>query len=79
MTFEAGQLELPLGIQVSMASFDLAGHTFSFSGHETFVFRYTWLKKAVDAVRVDPRVFGQDNAIVTPWRREETTSYTFTD
>jgi hypothetical protein len=48
-----------------MASFDSAGHTFSFSGHETFVFRYTWLKKAVDAVRVDPRVFGQDNAIVT--------------
>jgi hypothetical protein len=48
-----------------MASFDLAGHTFSFSGHETFVFRYTWLKKAVDAVRLDPRVFGQDNAIVT--------------
>ena len=48
-----------------MASFDLAGHTFSFSGHETFVFRYTWLKKAIDAVRVDPRVFGQDNAIVT--------------
>ena len=48
-----------------MASFDLAGHTFSFSGHETFVFRYTWLKKAVDAVRNEPRVFGRDDAIVT--------------
>jgi hypothetical protein len=48
-----------------MASFDLAGHTFSFSGHETFVFRYTWLKKAVDAVKSDPRVFGQEDAIVT--------------
>jgi hypothetical protein len=48
-----------------MATFDLAGHTFSFSGHETFVFRYTWLKKAVDAVRADPRVFGQDDSIVT--------------
>lgn len=48
-----------------MASFDLAGHTFSFSGHETFVFRYTWLKKAVDAVRSDPRIFGKDDAIVT--------------
>jgi hypothetical protein len=48
-----------------MASFDLAGHTFSFSGHETFVFRYTWLKKAVDAVKADPRVFGQDDSIVT--------------
>ena len=48
-----------------MASFDLASHTFSFSGHETFVFRYTWLKKAADAVRADPRVFGKDDAIVT--------------
>ncbi len=48
-----------------MASFDLAGHTFSFSGHETFVFRYFWLKKAVDAVRLDPRVFAQEDAIVT--------------
>lgn len=47
-----------------MASFDLAGHTFSFSGHETFVFRYTWLKKAVDAVSLDPRVFTKDDAIV---------------
>jgi hypothetical protein len=48
-----------------MASFDLAGHTFSFSGHETFVFRYTWLKKAVDAVTADPRVFTREDAIVT--------------
>lgn len=48
-----------------MASFDLAGHSFSFSGHETFVFRYTWLKKAVDAVKADPRVFGRDDSIVT--------------
>ena len=48
-----------------MASFDLAGHTFSFSGHETFVFRYFWLKKAVDAVEADPRVFAQEDAIVT--------------
>lgn len=48
-----------------MASFDLAGHTFSFSGHETFVFRYTWLKKAVDAVWADPRVFSQEDSIVT--------------
>lgn len=48
-----------------MASFDLAGHTFSFSGHETFVFRYTWLKKAVDAVQADPKIFGKDDSIVT--------------
>jgi hypothetical protein len=48
-----------------MASFELAGHSFSFSGHETFVFRYPWLKKAADAVRHDPRVFTRDDAIVT--------------
>lgn len=48
-----------------MATFDLAGHTFSFSGHETFVFRYTWLKKAVDAVKADAKVFGQEDSIVT--------------
>jgi hypothetical protein len=48
-----------------MATFDSAGHSFSFSGHETFVFRYTWLKKGVDAISVDPRVFGKDDAIVT--------------
>jgi hypothetical protein len=48
-----------------MASFDLAGHSFSFSGHETFVFRYTWLKKAVDAVIHDSRIFTRDEAIVT--------------
>jgi hypothetical protein len=37
----------------------------SFSGHETFVFRHAWLKKAVDAVAVDPIVFGRESAIVT--------------
>jgi hypothetical protein len=37
----------------------------SFSGHETFVFRHSWLKKAVDAVAEDPEVFTRDNAIVT--------------
>lgn len=36
----------------------------SFSGHETFPFRYTWLKKAVDQVTRDPRVFGRENAMV---------------
>jgi hypothetical protein len=38
---------------------------FSFSGHETFVFRYAWPKKAVDAVRLDPTVFQDDAAVVT--------------
>lgn len=36
----------------------------SFSGHETFVFRYGWLKKAVDAATAEPRIFTQSNAIV---------------
>lgn len=48
-----------------MAYVDLAAPAFSFSGHETFVFRYTWLKKAADAVRADPKIFTKDDAIVT--------------
>lgn len=36
----------------------------SFSGHETFVFRYGWLKKAVDAATAEPRIFTQSDAIV---------------
>ncbi len=47
-----------------MASPDSADQKLSFSGHETFVFRYFWLKKAVDAVWADPRVFAQEDAIV---------------
>jgi hypothetical protein len=34
----------------------------SFSGHETFPFRYPWLKKGFDAVGENPRVFLDDNA-----------------
>ena len=38
----------------------------SFSGHQTFPFRYTWLKKGYDAVkdavRDDVNVFANDNA-----------------
>ena len=37
----------------------------SFSGHQTFPFRYTWLKKGVDAVIADPAVFSSENASVT--------------
>ena len=37
----------------------------SFSGHETFPFRYTWLKKGVDAVKADPAVFSSDRATIT--------------
>ena len=36
----------------------------SFSGHETFPFRYTWLKKGVDAVTTDPAVFTSDRATI---------------
>lgn len=36
----------------------------SFSGHETFPFRYTWLKKAVDHVASDPTIFGREDAMV---------------
>lgn len=43
----------------------MAARRLSFSGHETFAFRHSWLKKAVDAVREDPEVFTRDNAIVT--------------
>lgn len=37
----------------------------SFSGHQTFPFRYTWLKKGVDAVIEDPTVFSSKDASVT--------------
>ena len=37
----------------------------SFSGHETFPFRYTWLKKGVDAVTNDSAVFTSDRATIT--------------
>ncbi len=37
----------------------------SFSGHETFPFRYTWLKKGFDAALEDGHVFVRDDAITT--------------
>ena len=37
----------------------------SFSGHQTFPFRYTWLKKGVDAVTEDPTIFSSEYATVT--------------
>lgn len=36
----------------------------SFSGHETFAFRYSWLKKGVDLLTVDPAVFQSPEASV---------------
>ena len=37
----------------------------SFSGHQTFPFRYTWLKKGVDAIRKDATIFSSKDASVT--------------
>ena len=37
---------------------------YGFSGHETFAFRYGWLKKGVDAVQSDPNIFNSKDAIV---------------
>ena len=36
-----------------------------FSGHETFPFRYPWLKKGFDAACADPAVFNRDDAPAT--------------
>lgn len=36
----------------------------TFSGHQTFVFRYPWLKKGVDALDKDAHIFRADDAIV---------------
>src|SRR5205807_4682452 len=36
-----------------------------FSGHETFPFRYPWLKKGYDAALEDGNVFLRDDAITT--------------
>jgi hypothetical protein len=37
----------------------------TFSGHETFPFRYPWLKKGFDAVQEDAGVFLRDDALTT--------------
>ena len=39
--------------------------TFGFSGHETFPFRYPWLKKGYDAVCEDGAAFLRNDAITT--------------
>ncbi len=36
----------------------------SFSGHETFAFRYTWLTKAARALEADREIFHKDEAMV---------------
>lgn len=36
----------------------------TFSGHETFTFRYPWLKKGVDGLKTNQQIFTSDSAIV---------------
>ena len=36
----------------------------AFSGHETFTLRHGWLKKAVDGIRANPRLFADEDAMV---------------
>jgi hypothetical protein len=38
--------------------------TGSFSGHETFILRHAWLKKAADRVSESPTIFSEDEAMV---------------
>jgi hypothetical protein len=45
--------------------FSLSMPRLSFSGHETFPLRFSWLKKAVDAVERDAKVFSADEALAT--------------
>ena len=45
-------------------SFNLDGIRPKFGGHEKFVFRYSWLKKGVDASAEDPLIFSHDEALV---------------
>jgi hypothetical protein len=48
-----------------MASELRSNTAYSFSGHETFPFRYTWLPKGVRHLQNDSELFGRDHAIVT--------------
>jgi hypothetical protein len=42
----------------------VAGLRYKFSGHQTFVFRYGWLEKAVRGVHDGPTLFSDDDALV---------------
>lgn len=41
----------------------MAATTFSFSGHETFPLRFSWLTKAVELVHENPKILNADEAI----------------
>ncbi len=47
-----------------MTNYQILTGRLGFAGHETFPFRYGWLKKAVDAVRRDPQLLSNDQAMV---------------
>ena len=38
---------------------------FSFSGHQTFPFRYAWLPKGIRGLEHDPKLFSKPDAMVT--------------
>jgi len=50
--------------QVSSYELTQLPFTKSFAGHGTFAFRYSWLKKGVDLLRLDPEIFQREDAIV---------------
>lgn len=45
------------------ASGSKSNNAVSFSGHETFPFRYSWLKKGIDATSQDPGIFSKEEAM----------------
>src|SRR5215212_3704187 len=45
------------------ASGSKSNNAVSFSGHETFPFRYSWLKKGIDAASQDPAIFSKEEAM----------------
>jgi hypothetical protein len=49
---------------MSQANENQAPFSKSFAGHETFAFRYPWLKKGVDNLEKYPDLFQRDDAIV---------------
>ncbi|GIW26127.1 DUF4007 family protein [Meiothermus sp.] len=50
--------------QQALLSSPTSPERFGFAGHETFPFRYGWLKKAVDAVTSDAMLLSSDQALV---------------
>lgn len=49
---------------MTRTTFPLDPTTLAFSGHETFVLRSNWLKKAYDLLRMTPDLFATDDAFV---------------